>query len=141
MVTKVTPKYDVRHSNLGQKGDIKEVVETEAKTQYWLTAAYGISGAIPGVITEEASIIVPGMFFGALTGFILDVTLTPNLYQKAEYIHHCPGLKSSHRGIVDWRIVGINDTGALGNVTKGAPDYLKSLDCKKVGSNPPWKSK
>ena len=36
----IQPDYEIRHSNLGIKGDIREVVVTDSKTRFYLTGIY-----------------------------------------------------------------------------------------------------
>ena len=121
----IEPDYDLRHSNLGTKGDVREVVVTDSKTRFYLTGGYGGVGLIAaGAGVLSSSVVIPL----ALTGLILDVSLTPYIYKDQAWIYSCPGLRVGHTGVLY-----LDDPD-----DQKTKRYIGSLGCKRVGSNPPW---
>ena len=69
------PSYTLRHSNLGDAGDMKRVVVTESKTRFWGTAILAAAGLItPAFLGEELS--GNGLVVGAFTGLMFDISTT-----------------------------------------------------------------
>jgi hypothetical protein len=121
----IQPDYEIRHSNLGIKADIREVVVTDSKTRFYLTGIYSGFGLLSVMASVSSVGVIP--VFG-LVGLASDVSLTPFIYKDRAWIYHCNALRRGHLGVFYFDDSDDSKT----------KKYIGSLGCQRVGSNPPW---
>lgn len=83
----ISPSYEVRHSNLGADGDLKQVTVTDSKTRFVLTGAYTILG-VGSVFAGLPFYVVP--LYGA-AGLLFDIGFTPYMYRDRAWLYDCSG--------------------------------------------------
>jgi hypothetical protein len=130
------PSYTLRHSNLGDAGDMKRVVVTESKTRFWGTAILAAAGLItPAFLGEELS--GNGLVVGAFTGLMFDISTTYlpwGPYVETQRLYDCKLLLPEHHALSSSSAIWSESS------TEAVKDYLSALRCNWVSSNPPWEN-
>ncbi len=129
------PSYTLRHSNLGDAGDMKRVVVTESRTRFWGTAILAGAGFL--LLGENFDSGGGGLVAGAFTGLMFDISTTYlpwGPYVESQRLYECKLLLPEHHALSSSSAIWSESS------TEAVKDYLSALRCNWVSSNPPWEN-